>query len=260
MYRVRRCGQRYRLHLCLWCSLWLALLPLAVPLSPVHAQTEDPALELLHQAAIRGTPRQRLYAGFRQEKRVSVLTRPLISEGYFCYTRGAITTGTDGAQGQERLLWAYTSPIPSGFIYEHGHGALWQGSPEQVRPAADPREAAAVTAMVQQVLQWLRPDPENLRHSYALEQPDPRVPALLLQPRRPLFFVRLEALFAPDLTSIRRLIFTEANGDSVRLDFTQTQRDGPLPPWCAQPSGGAAPHTNAYPSGSSRHVPSEDGR
>jgi hypothetical protein len=60
------------------------------------------------------------------------------------------------------------------------------------------------------------------------------MPVLLLYPRQQSFFTRLEVLFSPLLDSVRQLTFFEANGDTVRILFTDTQINQALPERCAR--------------------------
>jgi hypothetical protein len=186
------------------------------------ADRHDPeAVLLLEDAARHSAKIATLSADFRQEKKLGILAQPLASQGFICVTRDP----------KERLLWAYTSPAPSGFLYENGQGALWEKTPANIR-AAGSREAGAITALVRQILAWIQIDAHMLQQAYRLERPEKDKPVLLLSPRRQAFFVRLEAEFAPALDSMRRLTFFETNGDTVHILFSNTQINQPLPERC----------------------------
>lgn len=58
--------------------------------------------------------------------------------------------------------------------------------------------------------------------TYRLERPQADAPKLVLYPLRQSFFARLEVTFADDLKSVRRLTFTERNGDAVSIVFNRT--------------------------------------
>jgi len=204
----------------------LALLMTLISCRPGAAAPEsdggrqDPqAVKLLEEAARRNAHIATLSADFRQEKQLGILTRPLISQGYMCVTK-------------DRVLWAYTDPAPAGFLYENGQGRLWDTSPAAKRPASA-QEAGAITALVKQILAWIQIDAKALQQTYRLERPDPDTPALLLFPLRPAFFSKVETLFTPDLGSLRRLTFFEANGDVTRILFADTRINQPLPERCA---------------------------
>lgn len=209
--------------------------------TPVHAQdqTSASAEALLDAAARQSAGIGSLSADFVQEKFMAVLARPMTSQGYFCLRRGSHAAneqvggakGDNGFQPADSLLWAYTRPLASGFIYKDGRGALWEGTPEATRPANE-REATVITAIIRNILDWISIDPVALRATYRLERPRTDKPMLLLYPLRQSFFVRLEVTFADDLKSLRQLTFTERNGDAVRIVFNRTQINEALPAPC----------------------------
>ena len=212
------------------------------PVAIAHAQdqTAASAEALLDAAARQSAGIGSLSADFVQEKSMAVLARPMTSQGYFCLRRGrqaatAQARGTrddNGFASADSLLWAYTRPLASGFIYKDGRGALWEGKPEATRPAND-REAVVITAIIKNILDWISIDPAALRATYRLERPQADKPTLLLHPLRQSFFARLEVTFADDLKSVRQLTFTERNGDAVRIVFSRTSVNQPLPAPCA---------------------------
>ena len=171
---------------------------------------------------------------------MAVLTRPMTSQGYFCLRRGSqaataqarATRDVNGIESADSLLWAYTRPLASGFIYKDGRGALWEGKPESTRAAND-REAVVITAIIKNILDWISIDPAALRATYRLERPQADKPMLQLYPLRQSFFARLEVTFADDLKSVRQLTFAERNGDTVRIAFNQTRVNEALPAPCA---------------------------
>ena len=196
---------------------------------------------LLDAAAKQSAGIASLSADFVQEKSMAVLARPMTSQGYFCLRRGAHAANAqaratskddNGFEPADSLLWAYTRPLASGFIYKHGRGALWEGWPEATRPANE-RESTVITAIIRNILDWISIDPAALRATYRLERPQADKPMLLLYPLRQSFFARLEVTFADDLKSVRQLTFAERNGDTVRIAFNQTRVNEALPAPCA---------------------------
>ena len=196
---------------------------------------------LLDAAAKQSAGIANLSADFVQEKSMAVLARPMTSQGYFCLRRGshegdahgrAASKDDNGFETADSLLWAYTRPLASGFIYKNGKGALWEGSPEATRPANE-RESTVITAIIRNILDWISIDPAALRATYRLERPQADKPMLLLYPLRQSFFAKLEVTFAEDLKSIRQLTFAERNGDTVRITFKQTRVNEALPAPCA---------------------------
>lgn len=214
----------------------------ALPTSAVAQEQPLASAEALLDAAARQSAGiASLNAEFVQEKSMAVLARPMTSQGYFCLRRGvqassvqerATSKDANGFQPDDSLLWAYTRPLASGFIYKNGKGALWEGSPEATRPANE-RESTVITAIIRNILDWISIDPAALRATYRLERPQADKPMLQLYPLRQSFFAKLEVAFAEDLKSLRQLTFTERNGDTVRIIFKQTRVNEALPAPCA---------------------------
>ncbi len=225
--------------------LLLAGLIMVFTVLPTFAVAQEQPLAsaeaLLDAAARQSAGIASLSAEFVQEKSMAVLARPMTSQGYFCLRRGAhvvnaqeraTSKDANGFQPADSLLWAYTRPLASGFIYKNGKGALWEGSPEATRPANE-RESTVITAIIRNILDWISIDPAALRATYRLERPQADKPMLQLYPLRQSFFAKLEVTFAEDLKSVRQLTFTERNGDTVRIAFRQTRVNEALPAPCA---------------------------
>ena len=224
--------------------LLLAGFIIAFNVLPPYAFAQPPlasAEALLDAAARQSAGIASLSAEFVQEKSMAVLARPMTSQGYFCLRRSphagsaqehAIRKDDNGFQPADSLLWAYTHPLASGFVYKNGKGALWEGSPEATRPANE-RESTVITAIIRNILDWISIDPAALRATYRLERPQADKPMLQLYPLRQSFFAKLEVSFADDLKSVRQLTFTERNGDTVRIAFKQTRVNEALPAPCA---------------------------
>ena len=207
----------------LFCLAWICL----VPPAGVQAAEDGPAADLLEAVARKTKDIQSLSASFQQEKKLSFLEAPLRSVGRFCLVR----SNTDGEKG-ERLLWEYTTPAASGFLYENGAGFLWMKERAALRPVSG-QEDVLLKAMAEHILAWVKVDPGRLSALYHMERPDPAVPRLRLIPRQSgAFFSALDVLFAQDLRSVRSLIFVEKNGDSTRLNFDKTRVNAPLPAYC----------------------------
>lgn len=227
------------------CLLLMAGLIMVFTVLPTFAVAQEQQLAgaeaLLDAAAKQSAGIASLSAEFVQEKSMAVLARPMTSQGYFCLRRGAhvvnaqeraTSKDANGFQPADSLLWAYTRPLASGFIYKNGKGALWEGSPEATRPANE-RESTVITAIIRNILDWISIDPAALRATYRLERPQADKPMLQLYPLRQSFFAKLEVTFAEDLKSVSQLTFTERNGDTVRIAFRQTRVNEALPAPCA---------------------------
>ncbi len=190
------------------------------------------AAQMLHKAAQYGSQIRTLRAEFVQEKRMSLLSRPLTSNGYFCLKRRDDATGSHGKHALgDSLLWGYTHPLASGFIFKNGQGALWDGSPDNCRPA-DKEGRMLMTAVLQHMIDWVRLNPAMLQSSYHIICPDPNLPELHLTPVRHSFFSKMEVLFSADFSRVLRLTFVEPNGDSVRISFKNIYINEPLPDHC----------------------------
>ena len=231
---------RFSMGRFLLAGLMMVIIGGAVASAYAQEQTSASAEALLDAAARQSAGIGSLSADFVQEKSMAVLARPMSSQGYFCLRRGSQTASAqtrgskdeNGFEPADSLLWAYTRPLASGFIYKDGRGALWEGKPEAIRPANE-REATVITAIIKNILDWISIDPAALRATYRLERPHADKPMLLLYPLRQSFFAKLEVTFADDLKSLQQLIFTERNGDAVRIVFSHTRVNEPLPAPCA---------------------------
>lgn len=194
---------------------------------------DDTAAHILDMAAAQGARIHTLSADFVQEKRMAMLSSPLLSYGHFCLRRGGRTrANADRRDKGDSVLWAYTKPLPSGFLFRNGRGALWEGSPEALRPA-DAAERTLLTAIVRHILDWVHIDPVTLRQTYRIVQPNLQTPELHLFPLRQSFFTKLEVHFSDDYARVHRLTFVENNGDSIHISFSNTRRNQGLPAYCA---------------------------
>ena len=185
----------------------------------VYADSDSSAHALLEQAAQNSLKLQSLSSFFVQEKEMFVLKRPLRSEGFFCLDR----------RDKQVVLWSYTKPLPMGFSFLDGKATLYD--PNQSR-SANSAENALVTTIVSHILDWIDAQPARIEKQYAVTRPNPREPMLRLTPKRKTFFVQLDVLFTPDLTSVQKLTFLEKNGDSIRIVFDRTQINSPFPEQC----------------------------
>lgn len=211
-----------------WACCLLAV-SLGQPHADALAKSTDAAYALLADVARTTAETRTLYAHFKQEKKLSILDAPLTSSGHLCLERN-----TTGHAVNERVIWAYETPAPSGFAYENGQGFLWTGDGGDKRLAQGVK-ATAIKAVTEHILAWVRVRPDALDLLYRMERlPDQEgCPALRLIPRlQNSFFAALEATFAPDLRTVRGLRFEESSGDSVRLRFSDVRVNAELPPVC----------------------------
>ena len=210
-------------------TIMLAVCSFSLIASNTNAKADPPdqaAMLLLEEVAQHSANIVTLHAIFQQEKKLNILAQALTSQGYICVTR------TPAGQG-ERLQWVYTNPVPSGFTYENGEGALWNASLADTQPTTS-QEARGIAAIAKHILAWIRADAKELLQAYHLERPEKSLPILLLYPRQHTFFTKLEAVFTPSLNSLSQLTFFEDNGDTIRILFTETKINQALPEICSQ--------------------------
>ncbi|MDR1857117.1 MAG: outer membrane lipoprotein carrier protein LolA [Desulfovibrio sp.] len=206
---------------CLLC--WLAIVLACTADFAVAAGADD----LLKTVAERTRDTRTLHAAFRQERNLSILDRPLVSSGHLCVRRNP----DDPAASS--VLWAYTAPLASGFVWESGKARRWgnEGQPVQARDA----EAALMDVIARQVLDWIAIDPAATAKRYQTETVDtPQGPGVRLRPREPgqSPFIAMTAIFAPTLDRLAGLVFVDTNGDATTLRFENVQVNRPLPEEC----------------------------
>ncbi len=167
-----------------------------------------------------------LYTTFVQEKKLSVLSKPLQSQGYMCMQRG-------NQVQKERLVWAYTSPQASGFASVAGKNYHWNGSAQEAKIASG-AEVMVLKTVSEHIKSWVQVQPQALQKLYTIrvDMQDGQ-DILLLSPRQKQnFFERLEVQFLPEYAGIQSLLFREKNGDTMRITFTKILRNEALPPSC----------------------------
>lgn len=216
------------------CVLAAAGFVLLFPADVRARRQDEAAVRLLNQAARRGATVATLYADFLQEKHMTVLQTPLFSRGRFCLRRSG-----DGDTAD--VLWFYTEPVPSGFLYRDGRAAFWDVRQGAARPI-QAHEAAALRAVVHHMLDWIDIDPGRLHAAYRMERPSPDRAELLLHPVHKAFFSVLKVLFSPDLERITSLDFIEENGDRIHIVFSGTVINNSLPAECAAALGPVPRH------------------
>ncbi len=197
--------------------------------SAVYAQGVAEAQALLHIMAQRTGAVHSLYTTFEQEKKLTILTQPLRSQGFLCLHKPQKSS----QQEQQRLVWAYTAPQVTGFASLGEKNYHWKGSIQQAR-AAGGAEAMALQSVSEHIQAWVQVDPKALQKLYTIQS---RVhegkTLLLLEPKQKQnFFTQLEAELRPSLDGIQALTFWEKNGDSMRITFAEPVFNAPLPASC----------------------------
>ena len=186
------------------------LLPLAALLlaSPAFAQSELDAF--LRRAAEGMKSTHTLEALFTQEKHIPFLDVPLMAEGKLCFRvpQGAAPF----------VFWEYRSPARSGFQYEENAVSLWSG--DASGKEAGPAEKAFLSAMVQQMLDWIAFDREKLGREYRMTLIPGKERALRLTPlREHPVFTAVELEFSEGFRTLERIRMTGVQEDVTLLAF-----------------------------------------
>lgn len=211
---------------------WVTVLLVALPAAAKEgnaSQADAAALALLEQVASHSQVTTTLSSPFVQERHSPLLAEPLVSEGQLCLSRRKVVATNASDDGMD-VLWAYTRPAAPGFLLRQGLGSMVQGD-GTLRPL-NQREQTATAAIARLMALWLQPDARRIQSQYTIARPHPEAPTLVLTPRRPQFFTRLEATFAADGSALLNLLLEEKNGATLRLTFTDTRINEPLPGPC----------------------------
>lgn len=213
---------------CFLVLLFLLILSPAVS-AQVEPREENAAITLLEDVASKSRSIRLLHTAFVQEKQNPNLTFPLLSQGFLCLARKARTSETF-AEPIPDLLWAYVSPKASGFMCRHGEKSILQ-SDGVVRPLA--RGEEAVTAAITSLLTlWIEPNVRQVSSHFEMTRPFTGKATLRLRPRQRQFFSGMEVTFDPDTGTVNDVLFEEGEGATLRLIFTGTTVNQPLPGHC----------------------------
>ena len=201
-----------------WGLLALSACLLALP---VHASSTNGELAvgtLLEKAAAAGRHIHSVGGKFVQTRHVSMMATPLVSHGRMFFSLSP-------ERGKEKILWEYTRPQLSGFLYNEGKALCWIDSFHERRPLKH-REAAFVRGLTEQIHMWTAIDPDRLGRLYVLQARDDH--SLSLTPRRPSLYTAIEATFSDDFRQLRALRLYDAEG-FTHLEFRDVELNGPLP-------------------------------
>lgn len=183
----------------------VALLAVIVTLaSPGHAQTTG-SLEAMFARMSRITA---LECRFHEEKRIALLSAPILTDGTIHYVRPG------------RLARRITSPSPQVVLIDGANLRMWDGSHEE---SLDLATQPVVRSFVDSILSLLAGDRAALERSYTLAiESSATGHVVTLTPRAsPLdrFLTRIRFTMTPgyDLT---RMEMTEVSGDSTVTTFS----------------------------------------
>jgi outer membrane lipoprotein-sorting protein len=156
---------------------------------------------------------QGLHCSYREEKRIALLTTPVVSEGTIDYARGAA--------GAARMARRTTRPSRQVVLIDGGELRMSDGrTTQRIDLASQP----VVRSFVDSFLQLLVGDRAALERTYtlAIETPGEGRWALLLRPRAaPLTQFLREIRFEGRGDAMERMVMTEVSGDTTTTTFAE---------------------------------------
>lgn len=190
------------------------------------AAAETPQ-DFLQSLASKTTSIQSISSHFTQEKTLAVMQESLRSEGRFCLRKTA-----NSAAQVDLLLWEYTSPASSGFVLNQNKASLWTKDKSRIRPV-NAQENSLLQIISSHILEWININVANIEMRYHVRYDPEQAHSIRLEPKKQGgYFRAIEAQFAPDRTHLQSLTFTEQNGDSMRILFSDIRMNTSLPAFC----------------------------
>lgn len=150
-----------------------------------------------------------LTGAFRQERRLAMLTRPVLSTGrFYC-------------EKPDRIRWELISPEPSGFLVNGDQAKQWKGR-EGPSDAFEVRQNPLIKLIVDQIFAWTTADLKRLEQRYGINvvQDDPII--LKLVPRsssEKKYIDHIRISFEAVTNYVRVVDILEKGGDSTRIEF-----------------------------------------
>jgi len=160
-----------------------------------------------------------LRTDFVQEKRMRILSRPLVSEGHFCYRAPA------------DIRWEYTSPIRSVLLLEGADAKryTWRNSAwEEERGTG----LEAMRLVLRDISGWVSGDFESSRHFTAQGQSGPPV-RVTLTPRDPSMenvIQRVVLTLSSRPGVLESVEIVEGPENTTRIEFRNTEINVSFPP------------------------------
>ena len=194
--------------------LALFLAPLAwgesTDLSSSAASKQATPAELA-QIAARFDAVKTIYSRFTQEKYMSLLTEPVVSEGVFSFEKSPA-----------RIRWEYKKPFKNGFILDGASAFRLEDGKKT------PVKGVMARNMAAQMLVWLSFDLPTLSKTYAVTVFDGGVRLTPLSDKNKML-EEISVWFAADNPqALAKIQMTEPGGDYTVLTFTDTQINKPL--------------------------------
>lgn len=177
--------------------------------APLSLQNDE---ERAREIAQRFAAVDTIHSRFVQEKRMTLLTEPVMSEGMFSFQKNP-----------SRIRWEYTSPFQNGFIIDGEHTFRLEKGVKKAVKGVMARNIAA------QMLVWLAFDVQTLSKSYAISYFDGGAVLKPLSDKNRML-EQITVWFSPDNPqALSKIEMAEPGGDSTTLRFLDTETNRPLP-------------------------------
>jgi outer membrane lipoprotein-sorting protein len=154
-------------------------------------------------------------SSFTQTRYVSFLDEQVVSEGFFEFRK------------PDTLIWQYTAPAFFRLEYAGGKAGFRNtpSGPERTGGAASRQEADLAARVGRNVLMWIALDLEAIQRTYTIKSVQDRPLSLLFEIKKPVAgsAQRISLLFAENGLDVREILLEEADGDYIRLEFSNSE-------------------------------------
>lgn len=153
-----------------------------------------------------------IHSRFVQEKRMALLTEPVVGEGVFSFQKNPA-----------RIRWEYTKPFQNGFVIDGEYTFRLEKGVKKAVKGVMARNIAA------QMLVWLAFDLPTLSKTYSVTFFDGGAVLKPLSDKNRML-EQITVWFAPDNPqALSKIEMAEPGGDSTMLLFLDTETNRPLP-------------------------------
>jgi outer membrane lipoprotein-sorting protein len=146
---------------------------------------------------------------FRQERRLAMLTRPIVSTGrFYC-------------EKPDRLRWELVHPEPSGFLVNGNLAKQWKGK-EGPSDSFEIKQNPLIKLIVDQIFAWATADLKQLEQRYDINlvQDDPIILKLVPRSSKEKKYVdHIRISFEAGTNYVHAVNILEKGGDSTRIEF-----------------------------------------
>lgn len=144
---------------------------------------------------------------FSEEKHISMLKKPLISEGFFIF------------EAPDRLRWEYTKPYSSGFTLNETSGTLWDSS-QNIHKKYTLQSDPLISGIAKQLILWTSFNRKAIESDYHIKLDGSKI--LELTPineatRNIVSKIRLSV--SENTDSVDSVEIYEKNGDYMSIKF-----------------------------------------